>query len=131
MYFWSVSFLFSHFFSRPKKNWLTKKKFGIPKRNLADQKKIWSTKKIFGIPKKNLVYLKKIWLTQKMKNWPDNWYTKETDQKYMDATLKWINNQFFSISVMQNLSLEVYRAIKIRKYCLLLILGRFSKVYLH
>ena len=42
-------------------------------------------KKKFGRPKKYLVYQKKIWSTKKMWNWPDNWYTKETDQKYMDV----------------------------------------------
>ena len=34
-----------------------------------------------------LVDQKKNWSTKKMRNRPDNWYTKETDQKYMDAAL--------------------------------------------
>ena len=98
MYFWSVSLVyqlfgqFLIFLVDQKKIWLTKKNFGIAKKILVYQKeiwstekKIWSTKKIFSIPKKNLVYQKKIWSTKKMWNWPDNWYTKETDQKYMDV----------------------------------------------
>ena len=59
---WSIS----HFFGRPKKIWLTKKKI------LVYQKKIWYTKKKFGQPKqefgrpkKNLVYQKKVWYTEK------------------------------------------------------------------
>ena len=46
-------------------------------------------KKKFGRPKKYLVYQKKIWSTKKMWNWQDNWYTKETDQKYMDVANVW------------------------------------------
>ena len=38
----------------------------------------WYTKLFFGIPNFS-------WSTKKMRNWPYNWYTKETDQKYMDA----------------------------------------------
>ena len=92
MYFWSVSLVyqlsgqFLIFLVDQKKFWYTKTKFGIPKkdfgipkRNLVDQKKNLDDQK------KDLVYQKKIWSTKKMRNWPDNWYTKETDQKYMDA----------------------------------------------
>ena len=85
MYFWSVSLVYQLFgqfliFLVDQKNFgIAKKNLGIPKRNLVDRKKkIWSTKKIFSIPKKDLVYQKNEKLT-------NNWYTKETDQKYMDA----------------------------------------------
>ena len=62
-----------------KKNWSTK---NMRKWFLVDQKKNWSTKKM-----RNwfLVDQKKNWSTKKMWNWPDNWSTKETDQKYMDT----------------------------------------------
>ena len=66
MYFWSVSLVyqlsgqFLIFLVDQKKIWSTKNKFGIPKRNLVDQKKslvnqknIWYTKKKFGRPKKS------------------------------------------------------------------------------
>ena len=39
----------------------------------------------FGIPIFFLVYQIFSWSTKKMRYWPENWYTKETDQKYMDA----------------------------------------------
>ena len=112
MYFWSVSLVhqlsrqFFIFLVDHKNNLVDQKIFGIPKKNVVYQKEIWSTKKkivqsqgIFGQSlgifsqtkknlvdqKKNLVYQKKIWSTKKMRNRPDNWYTKETDQKYMDT----------------------------------------------
>ena len=66
--------------------------FGRPKKNLVNQKNVWYAKK-------NFAYQKKIWSTKKMWNWPDNWYTKETDQKYMDATqmFGWILYLCFNI----------------------------------
>ena len=51
---------------------------GCPKFILSGDPPVYVPKKMFGIPIK-------IWSTKKMRNWPDNWYTKETDQKYMDA----------------------------------------------
>ena len=57
---------FSHFF------WSTKKKLSSFREFLVslweflvDQEKIWSTKKKFGLPKKNLVHQKKCWYTNK------------------------------------------------------------------
>ena len=41
----------------------------------------------FGLVKKKIGRPKKKLVDQKMWNWPDNWSTKETDQKYMDAAL--------------------------------------------
>ena len=40
---------------QPQKVWYTKKKLVYQKEIWSTKKKIWSTKKIFGIPKKNLV----------------------------------------------------------------------------
>ena len=110
MYFWSVSLVYQLFgqfliFLVDQKKIVQSQGifgqslgiFGQPKKNLVDQKKFWYTKKKFwytkkkfGRPKKYLVYQKKIWSTKKMRNWPDNWYTKETDQKYMDAAFNLI-----------------------------------------
>ena len=50
--------------------------FGRPNFFLVYQQFFWSTKFFF-------------WLTKRIRNWPDNWFTKETDQKYMDTALKW------------------------------------------
>ena len=81
MYFWSVSLVYQ-----------LSGQFLIflvdHKNNLVDKKNIWDTKKKFGIPKRNLVNQKKNLVDQKT-----IWYTKknlvhqnqETDQKYMDA----------------------------------------------
>jgi hypothetical protein len=54
-------------------------------------------KKWFLVDKKKLV-------DQKMRNWLDNWSTKETDQKYMDAAKhmlflsKFLNNKARSLN---------------------------------
>ena len=88
MYFWSVSLVYQlsgQFLISlvdQKKSLVDQKKFWYTK------KKFWYTKKKFGRPKKYLVYQKKICSTKKMRNRPDNWYTKETDQKYMDAAIR-------------------------------------------
>ena len=79
---WSIS----HFFGWPNFFWYTKYFFfGIPNIFLVDQNfflvdqiSFWYTKIFFCYPKFFLV-------DQKMRNWSNNWYTKETDQKYMDA----------------------------------------------
>ena len=111
MYFWSVSLVYQlsgQFLiflvdqkksDQPKKIlvyqkeiWLTKKRIWYQKKNLVDQKKNLVAKKIFGIQKK-------IWYTKKKfgrpKKWEIDqiyWYTKETDQKYMDAAIMFWQN---------------------------------------
>ena len=82
-FFWSTKFFFGipiiflvdeiGFFGWP--NWF----FGQPNFFLVYQF-------FFGILDIFLVDQIFFWSTKKMRNWPDNWYTKETDQKYMDAT---------------------------------------------
>ena len=76
---WSIS----HFFGLPIFFWSTKKQYLI---FLVDQLFFWSTKNYF------LMFLVDqffFWSTKKMRNWQDNWSTKETDQKYMDAA-QWV-----------------------------------------
>ena len=75
MYFWSISLVY-----QLSGQFLI---FLVDKKNLVDQKKIWYSKKKFGRPNKCLVYQKIIWSTKKMRNWPDNWYTKEADRFYV------------------------------------------------
>ena len=65
-------------FKMAKYLWITLCKYHVhkiqqPKRNLVYQKKIWSNKKIFGIPKKNLVDQKNEKLTGQLvyqRDWP-------------------------------------------------------------
>ena len=64
MYFWSVSLVYQL--------------FGQFLIFLVDQKKIWLTKKNFGIAKKNLVYQKKMWYTKKKFGWPKKWDIDQT-----------------------------------------------------
>ena len=51
-----------------------------------------------------------------MRNWPDNWYTKESDQKYMDVAfdgIQWfylcqkIKIEIFSRGIFENVQYEV------------------------
>ena len=65
---------------------------------LVDQKKNWSTKKMRTW---FLVDQKKNWSTKKMWNWPDNWSTKESDQKYMDAATSPVHVVLVSLLVDQ------------------------------
>ena len=58
----------------------------------------WSVSLVYQLSSQFLILVEQIffWSTKKIGNWLDNWYTKETDQKYLDAAKIVSNFQMFT-----------------------------------